>query len=170
MVCLQASNRLITSQTYQKWSGDVVLGRRGMYCSVYKLQNRIGLIKTPLISSVLCFKLEIGGNVEFCLGWLSLLKPIPHGDRTASRIQCFCFSLKTTNLTNPVQNYPRLWYTYSLLHIDHLYFLLRLVDKRKYQTDGKVLRMAFVEKGLHMFPRKIYTPKQELFLISHNLL
>jgi len=36
----QASNMFITSQTYQKRSGDVVLGNSGRYCSVYKLQDK----------------------------------------------------------------------------------------------------------------------------------
>ena len=49
----QASNTFITSQTYQKWSGDVILCNSGRYCSVYKLQNKTeyGLIKTKVISS-----------------------------------------------------------------------------------------------------------------------
>jgi len=53
----QASNTLITSQMYQKWSGDVVPGISCRYCSVYKLQDRIeyGLIKISLISSASYF-------------------------------------------------------------------------------------------------------------------
>jgi len=36
----QASNTFITSQTYQKRSGDVILVYNDRYCSVYKLQDR----------------------------------------------------------------------------------------------------------------------------------
>jgi len=50
----QASNSFITSQMYQKLSGDVFLGNSGRYCSVYAWQDKIEheLIKTTLISSV----------------------------------------------------------------------------------------------------------------------
>jgi len=41
----QASNTCITSQTYHKWSGAVILGNSGRCCSDYKLQNRIRIDK-----------------------------------------------------------------------------------------------------------------------------
>jgi len=64
---------------YQKESGDVVLGNRGIYCSVYKLQDKTEyrLIKTTVISSVSHFNLA----VETLFGGLSLQKT-PRGDRT----------------------------------------------------------------------------------------
>jgi len=53
----QASNTCITSQTYHKWSGDVILGYSGRYCSVYNYRIEHGLIKTSQISSVSYFNL-----------------------------------------------------------------------------------------------------------------
>ena len=43
-----ASNAFITSQTYQRWSDDIILRNSGRYCSVHKLQDKTqyGLIKT----------------------------------------------------------------------------------------------------------------------------
>jgi len=40
MLYAQASNTFITSQTYQKLLGDVILRNSGRYCSVYKLQDK----------------------------------------------------------------------------------------------------------------------------------
>ena len=50
----QVSYSFITSQIYQKWSGDVILDNSGKHCSVYKWQDKAEheLIKTTLISSV----------------------------------------------------------------------------------------------------------------------
>jgi len=36
----QAANLFSTSQMYQKWSGDVILGYNGRYCSVYELHDK----------------------------------------------------------------------------------------------------------------------------------
>jgi len=57
----QASNTFNTSQMYQKWWGDVILGNSGRYCSVYKLQDKTEheLIKTiTLIHSLSHFNSE----------------------------------------------------------------------------------------------------------------
>jgi len=45
MLYAEASNTFITSQTYQKLSGNVFLGNSGRYCPVYKLQKRIRIDK-----------------------------------------------------------------------------------------------------------------------------
>ena len=57
----QASNTLITSQAYQKWSGGVILGNNRRYCSVYELQDKTEyrLKKATLISSLSHFNLGI---------------------------------------------------------------------------------------------------------------
>jgi len=36
----QVTNTFVTSQMYEKLSGDVILGNSGWYCSVYKLQEK----------------------------------------------------------------------------------------------------------------------------------
>jgi len=78
-VYAQASNTIITSQTYQKWSGDVILSNRGRYSSVYKLQEKIeyGLLKASLISSVSYFNL-----------WVKALCGKLSGDGTGFRAPC----------------------------------------------------------------------------------
>jgi len=60
-----------------KWSGDVVLGDSGRYCSVYKLQDKTkhGLIKTTLISTVSHFNL----GSEALFGGLSPQKTVATG-------------------------------------------------------------------------------------------
>ena len=60
----QASNTFNTSKTYQKLSGDVILGISCRYCSVYKLQDRMeyGLIETSLISSASYLSFGWGRN------------------------------------------------------------------------------------------------------------
>ena len=79
MLYAQASNTFITPQTYQKWSGDLILGNTSRYYCVYKLQDKTedGFIKTALISSVSHFNL---GVETLFVG----LKPkeVPRGDGT----------------------------------------------------------------------------------------
>jgi len=67
----------ITSQTYQKYSGVVILGNSGRYCSDYKLQDKTewGLIRTSLISSVSHFHLVL----KFCLGAKPTKDPVAMG-------------------------------------------------------------------------------------------
>jgi len=59
----QASNVFITSQTYQKLSGDVILGNNGSAAgtALSKLQDKTEyrLIKTALISSASHFDLGV---------------------------------------------------------------------------------------------------------------
>jgi len=59
----QASNVFITSQTYQKLSGDVILGNNGSAAgtALSKLQDKTEyrLIKTALISSASHFDLGL---------------------------------------------------------------------------------------------------------------
>ena len=57
----QASNTFIISQTYQKWSDDIIVGNSGRLSSVYKLQDKTeyGLIKATLISSVSHFNFGV---------------------------------------------------------------------------------------------------------------
>ena len=60
----QASNMLISSQTYHKLSGDVILGDSGSAAgtALSKLQDKTEnrLIKTALISSASHFDLGVG--------------------------------------------------------------------------------------------------------------
>jgi len=69
----QASDTFINSQTYQKWSGDFILGNRGTYRSVYKIQNKTEyeMIKITLIFSVSHFNL----GLETLFGVLSPQNP-----------------------------------------------------------------------------------------------
>jgi len=74
-LCAQAPNTFITSQTYRKRLGDVILGNSGNYSSALNLQERIecGLIKNPLISNVSRFIVEA---LEIYLGGKPTNQPL----------------------------------------------------------------------------------------------
>jgi len=74
MLYAQASNTFITSQTYQTWSGDIILGNSAGVALSINNRTEYGLTKTSLISSVSYLNLEgwnlvWGAKLENVLLW-----------------------------------------------------------------------------------------------------